>query len=44
MPEYERLAQELPTLGYEVVMLPKIAVADRADFVLATLEGESAWV
>ena len=35
--EYERLLQDYPALGYEVVVLPKVSVAERADFVLATL-------
>ncbi|WP_225768752.1 AAA family ATPase [Inquilinus sp. Marseille-Q2685] len=35
--EYERLLQDYPTLGYEVVILPKTGVAERAEFVLATL-------
>jgi predicted ATPase len=35
--EYERLEKELPTLGYEVVILPKATVSARADFVLTTL-------
>jgi predicted ATPase len=37
MAEYERLDRELPSLGYEVVMLPKVTVQARAAFVLATL-------
>jgi predicted ATPase len=36
--EYERLVAVYPTLGYEVVTLPKIAVAPRADFVMRTLQ------
>ncbi|ACI55386.1 conserved hypothetical protein [Rhizobium leguminosarum bv. trifolii WSM2304] len=36
--EYDRLATIYPALGYDVVMLPKIAVADRADFILDRLE------
>ncbi|EJB08050.1 putative ATPase [Rhizobium leguminosarum bv. trifolii WSM597] len=36
--EYDRLAAIYPALGYDVVMLPKIAVADRADFILDRLE------
>jgi predicted ATPase len=32
--EYSRLLEVYPSLGYEVSVLPKIAVADRADFVL----------
>ncbi len=37
VPEYERLERVYPALGYEVVRLPKVDVAARADFVLATL-------
>jgi predicted ATPase len=32
--EYDRLASVYPALGYDVVVLPKIAIASRADFVL----------
>jgi len=32
--EYDRLVSLLPTLGYEIVMLPKVPVRDRADFLL----------
>jgi len=35
--EYLRLLEVYPSLGYEVSILPKIAVAERADFVLRTL-------
>lgn len=35
--EYDRLAATYPALGYEVVLLPKIPTAARADFVLAAL-------
>jgi len=28
-----------PSLGYEVILLPKVSVAARADFVLHTLAG-----
>ena len=35
--EYDRLAATYPALGYEVVRLPKIPTAARADFVLAAL-------
>ncbi|MFA5965293.1 MAG: AAA family ATPase [Sphingomonas sp.] len=35
--EYDRLATAWPSLGYDVVLLPHIDVAARADFVLATL-------
>ncbi|MBW8725760.1 MAG: AAA family ATPase [Inquilinus limosus] len=37
MEEYERLLKDYPALGYEVVILPKVSVAKRASFVLATL-------
>ena len=36
--EYERLRQELPTLGYDVVLLPKVTPSARAEFVLSSLE------
>jgi predicted ATPase len=35
--EYERLLAVYPALGYETVVLPKVGVAERADFVLQTL-------
>lgn len=35
--EYERLLTAYPALGYEVVVLPKVSVAERADFVLRML-------
>jgi predicted ATPase len=35
--EYHRMEAELPTLGYEVIVLPKTAVPARADFVLRIL-------
>jgi predicted ATPase len=35
--EYLRLLKVYPSLGYEVILLPKAAVAERADFVLRTL-------
>lgn len=37
--EYEALAESYPRHGYEVVVIPKVAVAARADFVLAALGG-----
>ncbi|MGH7016153.1 MAG: AAA family ATPase, partial [Caulobacteraceae bacterium] len=37
LPEYDRLTRELPALGYEVLELPKVSVAARADFVLSAL-------
>jgi predicted ATPase len=36
--EYSRLLRVYPSLGYEVILLPKVAVQERADFVLKTLE------
>lgn len=38
--EYQRLVDAFPALGYEVTILPKIGVAERAEFVLRTLAGE----
>jgi predicted ATPase len=38
MDEYSRLLDVYASLGYEVVMLPKRSVEERADFVLKTLE------
>lgn len=35
--EYERLVEAYPALGYQVIVLPKVSVAERADFVLSTL-------
>jgi predicted ATPase len=35
--EYERLEQVYPSLGYDVILLPKCAIAERADFVLRAL-------
>jgi predicted ATPase len=40
--EYERLSQVYPSLGYEVITLPKIGVGERADFILRTLMNSSA--
>ncbi|MGK9168866.1 AAA family ATPase [Inquilinus limosus] len=37
MAEYERLLAVYPALGYEVMVLPKTGVAERADFVLGLL-------
>ena len=36
--EYERLANELPALGYETRLLPKAPVSERAAFLLDALE------
>ena len=35
--EYSRLVEVYPSLDYEVIVLPKVGIVDRADFVLATL-------
>jgi predicted ATPase len=37
--EYQRLIDAYPMLGYEVLILPKVAVAERAEFVLHRLVG-----
>jgi predicted ATPase len=36
--EYQRLLDAYPALGYEVTVLPKVGVAERAEFVLRILE------
>jgi predicted ATPase len=36
--EYSRLLDAYASLGYEIFILPKVGVAERADFVLTTLE------
>lgn len=36
--EYARLHDAYRSLGYEIVILPRVEVADRADFVLSRLE------
>ncbi|MBO0756281.1 MAG: AAA family ATPase, partial [Bradyrhizobiaceae bacterium] len=35
--EYSRLLETYPWLGYEVSILPKVEVRERADFILRTL-------
>jgi predicted ATPase len=35
--EHDRLREVYPALGYDVRVLPKVAVERRADFVLETL-------
>ena len=35
--EYRRLLRDYPAAGYEIVMLPKVSVGERADFLLAHL-------
>jgi predicted ATPase len=36
--EYSRFLETYPSLGYEVLILPKVEVSERADFILNTLE------
>jgi predicted ATPase len=36
--EYYRLFKAYPSLGYEVLILPRVGVVERADFVLRTLK------
>ena len=38
--EYAHLLNVYPALGYEVFVLPKVSVSDRADFVLRVLSNE----
>ncbi len=40
--EYERIEALLPKLDYEAVILPKVSVSERANFLLACLRGEVA--
>jgi len=35
--EFERLIEVYPSLGYEVVMLPKVGTVERADFIMRAL-------
>jgi len=35
--ENERLLEVYPSLGYELTILPKVSVAERADFILGML-------
>ena len=35
--EYSRLLKAYPSLGYEVLVLPKVGIVERADFVLSML-------
>jgi predicted ATPase len=37
--EYARLSEVYPSLGYEVTILPKFGVVERADFILNILNG-----
>ena len=36
--EYHRLLEAFPTLGYQVSVLPKVSVTERADFILGVLK------
>ena len=38
--EYSRLCEAYPILGYEVLVLPKVDIIERADFVLRILAGD----
>jgi predicted ATPase len=38
--EYDRLAATYPALGYEVMLLPRVSIAERADIVLAARAGD----
>ncbi|CAG9266673.1 AAA family ATPase [Paraburkholderia unamae] len=40
--EYERLRAAYPALGYTLTPLPKTGVAERSDFILATLRADNA--
>jgi predicted ATPase len=37
--EYSHLLETYPSLGYEVSILPKVGVSERADFILHALDG-----
>ncbi|MGO9999020.1 MAG: AAA family ATPase [Acetobacteraceae bacterium] len=37
--EYQRLLAVYPSLGYEVIILPKVSVHERANIVLHALTG-----
>jgi len=39
--EYDRLLKTYPILGYEVILLPKVGIRERADFVIETLQRNS---
>jgi predicted ATPase len=39
MAEYARLLEAYPQLGYEVLVLPKVGVVERADLILSALTG-----
>ncbi|BCH55184.1 AAA family ATPase [Agrobacterium vitis] len=36
--EYQRLRETYPVLGYEVMVLPKVSVVERVEFILAMLQ------
>jgi predicted ATPase len=35
--EYARLLEAYPSIGYDVIVLPKVGVSERTDFILDTL-------
>jgi predicted ATPase len=37
--EYDRLLTVYPSLGYEIILLPKVSASERADFILSALSG-----
>ena len=37
MAEYSRLLEVYPQLGYDLSMVPKVGINERADFVLSAL-------
>jgi predicted ATPase len=37
--EYDRLIGVYPSLGYDIHVLPKVSVAERAEWILASLAG-----
>ena len=42
--EYERLIAVYPALGYQIVLLPKTGIVERADFVISALSATTARV
>lgn len=41
--EYERLVPAYASLGYEVIILPKVGISERADFILRALADGESW-
>ncbi|WP_425339642.1 AAA family ATPase [Parasedimentitalea huanghaiensis] len=35
--EFERISAALPTLGYDVYLLPKVSIGARGNFIISTL-------